>query len=179
MEAWWAKFGQDVFPLLVPCTKWQLEQPSLEAGAIVLVKYEQKFGKDRFRLGRVAQVRRDEDGLVRTAWVGLRNLRRAIREEADVCRAGLTMMELPVQRLVLILPPEEQPQEILAGLANFPRMPAAQVVLPGAQPVQEGVQPPQGQPRRPRLLVQVPQQTEEMGDLPRPQRARGRPRREL
>ena len=95
------------------------------------------------------------------------------------------MTELPVQRLVLILPPEEQPQEVLAGLASFPRMPAARVVLPGGQPIQEAEQAQgeprgeQGQPRMPRLMVQVPQQMVEMGDLPRPQRARGRPRREL
>ena len=147
-----------------------------------MVKYQQKFGKDRFRLGRVVEVRRDEVGLVRTAWVGLRNLRRAIREEGDVCRAGLVMTELPVQRLVLILPPEEQPQEVLAGLANFPRMPAAQVVLPGNQAAQgagQGQEEPREEQRLPRLTVQVPQETEEMGDLPRPQRARGRPRREL
>ena len=183
VEAWWAKFSQDVFPLLVPRTKWQLQQPSLQAGAIVLVRYQQKFGKDRYRLGRVAEVRKDEDGLVRTAWVGLRNLRRAVREEGDVCRAGLVMNELPVQRLVLLLPPEEQPQEILAGLANFPKMPAAHVVLPGREHRLEGarnlVGPPGDSPERPlrRLAVAVPEQVEEMGDLPRPQRPRGRPRR--
>merc|ERR1711867_368702 len=113
VDGWWQKFSQDVFPLLVPRTRWQLQHPDLEAGSIVLVRYESKYGKDRFRLARVVDVRRDEDGRVRTAWVGLRNLHRAVREEVDVCRAGLTMMELPVQRLVLILPPEEQPQEIL------------------------------------------------------------------
>ena len=92
------------------------------------------------------------------------------------------MTELPVQRLVLILPPEEQPQEVLAGLANFPRMPAAQVVLPGNQAAQgagQGQVEPREEQGLPRLTVQVPQEMEEMGDLPRPQRARGRPRREL
>ena len=128
-------------------------------------------------------MRKDEDGLVRTAWVGLRNLRRAVREEGDVCRAGLVMSELPVQRLVLLLPPEEQPQEVLAGLADFPKMPAAQVVLPGRVPRLEGARNPavlpRDSPERPlrRIAVEVPEQVEEMGDLPRPQRPRGRPRR--
>ena len=170
--------------LLVPRTKWQLEQPALEPGAIVLVQYAQKYGKDRYRLGRVVDVRRDQDNLVRTAWVGLRNLRRAIREEADVCRAGLAFVELPVQRLVMVLPPEEQPPEVLHRLAHFPKMPGKRQELPEdphppevrlAGQEGEGLQPGRRQP--PRIQVQVQEQPEEMADLPRPQRARGRPRR--
>ena len=71
---------------------------------------------------------------------------------------------------------------MLAGLARFPKMPAAQVVFLGGQAAGEAGQG-QDEPREvrglPRLTVQVPQEMEEMGDLPRPQRARGRPRREL
>ena len=62
VETWWLKFSHDVFPLLIPRTRWQLEQPSLEPGAVVLVRYESKYGKDRYRLGRVGEVRRDEEG---------------------------------------------------------------------------------------------------------------------
>ena len=174
MDAWWKKFSQDVFPLLVPRTKWQLEHPNLEAGAIVLVRYESKYGKDRFRLARVVDVRRDEDGRVRTAWVGLRNLRRAVREEADVCREGLTMSELPIQRLVMILPPQEQPQEVLEGLRALPPMPGRNAQAPARQ------QPGQaGRVAQQPVRVQVPDPAEEVLDLPRPQRPRGRPRRAL
>merc|ERR1711867_266848 len=123
MGAWWRRFSLDVFPLLVPRSAWKQVHPELRPGAIVLVRYEVKFGKDRYRLARVIDTRRDGNGLVRTAWVGMRCLRRAVREPADVCRAGLTMLELPVQRLVLLLPPEEQPEEILQGLQDFPPMP--------------------------------------------------------
>ena len=178
-----------MFLLLVPRTAWRLQQPELRPGSIVLVRYEVKFGKDRFQLGRVVDTRRDGDGLVRTAWVGLRSLRRAIREPSDVCRAGLTMMELPVQRLVLILPPEEQPAELLEGLDAFPPMPRgrqprvpAQQDAPGpglqALAPEEELEP--ALPQAPAVVVQAPDQAEEIRDLPRPQRAprpRGRPRR--
>ena len=112
--------------------------------------------------------------------MGLRNLRRAVREEADVCRAGLIMSELPIQRLILILPPEEQPAEVLEGLKSFPKMPAAGVRLPGAprqeqQPGRGDLQ--LGEVAPPRVQVQLPDQPEVIVDAPRPQRARGRPRR--
>ena len=137
VEAWWSKFATDVFPLLVPRTTWKTAKPELEVGSIVLVRYEQKYGKDRFRLGRVFDVRRDGDGLVRTAWVGVRALKRAIREASDVCKAGLTPMELPVQRLVMVLPASVQPPELLEGLRGFPPMPRGEARTPAA-PMAEG-----------------------------------------
>ena len=143
-----------------------------------MVKYQQKFGKDRFRLGRVVEVRHDDDGLVRTAWVGMRNLRRAIREEADTCRAGLAMVELPVQRLVLILPPEEQPLEVLAKLKDFPKMPQGRIKTRVDPQRQQNDYPEEVEaPAAPQVQVEVQDGVEEMMDLPRPQRARGRPKR--
>ena len=166
VDAWWTHFSQDVFPLLVPRSAWRQQQPELLPGSIVMVRYEAKFGKDRYRLGRVVETRKDTDGLVRTAWVGMRSLRRAVREPADVCRAGLQMVELPVQRLILILPPEEQPAELLQGLALFPPMPGRRGVQ-GEHPVQ-AARPVVPQPG---VLVQQPDEGEEIVDLPRPQRA--------
>ena len=176
VQAWWLKFSEDIFPLLVPRSTWKRKQPPLAAGAIVLVKYESKFGKDRFRLGRVVDVKVYQDRLVRTAWVGIRALRRVVREPLDVCRSGLSLRELPVQRLVLGLPPEEQPPEVLEGLAGFHSMPGkgGREAQAEAGPEREarGLEP---------VVVQVePQPEEEIVDLPLPQRAppaRGRPRR--
>ena len=146
------------------------------AGSIVLVRYEAKFGRDKFRLGRVVDTRRDVDGLVRTAWVGLRSLRRAVREPSDVCRAGLTFTELPVQRLVLVLTPEEQPAELLEALQDFPPMPGKLQPGVGQRGDAQGGQDP---PRAPVPVVQQPDPQEEILDLPMPQRQprpRGRPR---
>ena len=84
-------------------------------------------------------------------------------------------MELPVQRLVLILPAEEQPQEVLAGLGGFPPMPRGRGLAPQAiVQIERGE--PADQPRQP-LRVEVGEPAEgEILDLPRglPQRERGR-----
>ena len=119
-------------------------------------------------------MRKDEDGLVRTAWVGVRALKRAIREQEDVCKAGLTPMELPVQRLVLVLPAEEQAPEVLQGLGGFPPMPRNPGRVPQLLVQVEGGQPPL-QPGEP-LRVRVEEPAEgEILDLPGalPQRERG------
>ena len=87
------------------------------------------------------------------------------------------MIELPVQRLVLILPPGEQPQELLEGLKDFPPMPR------GGQLQRARVREARGEdPEReaPAVVVQQPEAEDVIRDLPRPQRAtRGRPRRAL
>ena len=116
-------------------------------------------------------MRRDGDGLVRTVWVGVRALKRAIREPEDVCRAGLTPLELPVQRVVMILPADEQPPEVLQGLQGFPPMPRGEGRVPQAL-VQMEEEP--ANVRQP-IRVQGGEPVEgEIVDLPRglPQRVR-------
>ena len=73
----------------------------------MLIKYEQSLGSDRYRLGRIGEVHPDMHGKVRTVTVMTRDRRKASREKAGVCRAGLTQIQLPVQRLVVILPAGE------------------------------------------------------------------------
>ena len=86
-----------------------------------------------------------------------------------MCRAGLTMVELPIQRLVLILPPDEQPAELLEGLAAFPPMPGGRL---GRNPREEPDVEAQAQPRVvPPVRVEQPDLAEEIVDLLRPQRA--------
>ena len=48
--------------------------------------------------------------------VGLRNLVRRAREARPQCKAGLTTVRLPVQRLVVLLPGGLQPGESLLPL---------------------------------------------------------------
>ena len=87
----------------------------------MLVKYCVKFGKDRFRLARVLETREDAHGVVRTVVIGVRNRRVAVREPPGTCKAGLMEMEAPVQRLVLVLPAQEQPEEITRPLRQKAR----------------------------------------------------------
>ena len=98
-----------------------------------MVQYTAKFARDRYRLGRVLRIVDSRDGLVRTVRVGMRNQRRGAREALTENKAGLTEVELLVQRLVLILPGADQPQEIVDKLRDQPNVRATPVVpQPGA-----------------------------------------------
>ena len=116
VRLWWARFFDDVFPLLIPRRAMVARQANLEVGDIVLVRYVAKYGRDAFRLARIVRLHPDRHGIVRTVTVWLRNRARAPRESAEECGQGVVELKTPVQRLVLILPAEDQPQEILARL---------------------------------------------------------------
>ena len=45
----------------------------LDLGAVVMVRYEARFARDRYRLARVLKLIGGRDGLVRSAIVGMRN----------------------------------------------------------------------------------------------------------
>ena len=83
-----------------------------------------------------------------------------------------------MQRLVLILPPEEQPLEVLAKLKDFPKMPQGRIKTRVDPQQQQNDYPEENEAAvAPQVQVEVQDGVEEMMDLPRPQRARGRPRR--
>ena len=76
---------------------------------VVLIQYSSKSAPGTYRLGRVIQVELDEDNLVRTCVVKYRLVKPitgANRQSVD----DVVFKEIcvPVQRLVLILPVEEQ-----------------------------------------------------------------------
>ena len=123
---WWRLYYHDAFPLMVPLRKWYKASEELDVGAVVMVWYASKLAKDRYRLGRVVKVKEGRDGLISTATVALRNNRRGGREALMDCKAGITLIELPVQRLILLLPGREQPEEILRDIG-------ARYGVPGVQ----------------------------------------------
>ena len=106
-DAFWARWSQDGFPLMCPVKKWTQTERNLEVGDIALLKYDKQYGKDKFRLCRVARVFPDAHDRVRTVMVELRDRRKAAREGRGVNRAGLVEMEVAVQRLVVLLPSSE------------------------------------------------------------------------
>ena len=106
-ERWWAEWIRVAFPLLVPRGKWTVQHRNLEVGDIVLLRYEAKFSKDRYRLAKVQRVHPDASGVVRTVTVGMRP--RDARDRTLPYRSRpLLEFEVAVQRLVVILPKEEQ-----------------------------------------------------------------------
>ena len=81
---------------------------NVKTGDVVLLKYDSKFSEARYRLARVTEVFPDHHGVVRTVEVAVRDKRGLHRESQDVCRTTLDKMRIGVQRLVVILPMEEQ-----------------------------------------------------------------------
>ena len=113
VRLWWKSYSHDVFPLLVPLRKWQRLSDVVDVGAIVLVQYAARFARDRYRLARVLRLLPGRDGVVRTVLVGMRNARKGAREPRDQSSAGLSLLKMPVQRLVMILPGSEQPDALI------------------------------------------------------------------
>ena len=106
-EAFWARWSQDGFPLMCPLKKWTQVERNLQVGDVTLLKYDRQLGGAKYRLCRVAQLKPDLHGVVRTVVVELRDRKRGVRERREDCRAGLVEMEVAVQRLVVILPAGE------------------------------------------------------------------------
>ena len=108
VECWWEKWNNDVFPLLATRKKWQDTKQHVQKGDIVMVKSEHKYAKDRYKLGRVMETHPDTHDVVRTVSVGARNNHKGAREKTLQCKAGLSISLVPVQKIVIILPSNEQ-----------------------------------------------------------------------
>ena len=105
---WRERWLSVAFRLLCPFNKWSTEHRNLCIGDIVLLKSEKKLGKDLFRLGRVSRVLEDEEGIVRTVEVGMRSRKARAKEAPEQNKAGLDFIITAIQKLVVILPVEEQ-----------------------------------------------------------------------
>ena len=108
VRKWWEEWLKVAFPLFLPRNKWSRRFRDLKEGDIVLLRYDQKFGEDKFRLGRVLAVHPDPHGVVRTVTVGVRDRRGKKTEQWNRCKSKLAELVVGIQRLVVILPVEEQ-----------------------------------------------------------------------
>ena len=82
---------------------------NMSVGDVVLIQYSSKSAPGTYRLGRVSEVEIDDDNLVRTCVVQyklIKSINDTNRNSTDdvVCKE----VRVPIQRLVLILPVEEQ-----------------------------------------------------------------------
>ena len=102
VSAWWARWQGTAFNLFTPRRKWRQVARNVAVGDVVLLKAESKLGPGTYRLAVVSGVKPDEDGLVRTATIILRDRRKR--------GARLETRQLPmaVQRLAVLLPVEER-----------------------------------------------------------------------
>ena len=108
-RAWWYQYKVQHFSSLIPRQKWLSAERNLSPGDVVLIEYKSKSFPGTYRLGRVKDVEVDDDGLVRTCTVVYKLIKTPMNNVNDVVR-GVTTKEIrvPTQRLVLILPVEEQ-----------------------------------------------------------------------
>merc|ERR1711888_36416 len=100
------------FQSLVPRQKWHQERRNIQIGDVVLIYYANKTSPGSYRLGIVREIHTSKDDLVRTAVVEYSIIRELTRQQRDAY-AGITRKKLtvPIQRLVLIVPREEQLME--------------------------------------------------------------------
>ena len=108
-RAWWYQYKVQCFHSLVPTRKWRNAKRNVAPGDVVLIQYKGKSIPGTYRLGRVKDVELDDDNLVRTCNV----MYKLVQPITDKNRNSINdvvskEIRVPVQRLVLILPIEEQ-----------------------------------------------------------------------
>jgi transposase InsO family protein len=109
-RAWWYQYKVQYFQSLMPTRKWIEKQRNMCPGDVVLIEYKSKSLPGTYRLGRVRDVEVDQhDKLVRTCTV----VYKLIKPVTDINKNSVNdvvtkEIRVPVQRLVLILPVEEQ-----------------------------------------------------------------------
>ena len=108
-SAWWYQYKVQHFHSLVPTRKWVERKRNVTPGDVVLIEYKSKSAPGTYRLGRVLNVEMDDDNLVRTCTVSYKLIRPITARNRDsVTDVVSKEVRVPVQRLVMILPIEEQ-----------------------------------------------------------------------
>ena len=109
-RAWWYQYKVQYFASLVPTQKWQKSGRNMCIGDIVLIEYKTKSFPGTYRLGRVKGIEVDsDDSLVRTCTVEYKLVKPSSKNPRDIFKDITTKeVRVPVQRLILILPIEEQ-----------------------------------------------------------------------
>ena len=107
--AWWYQYKVQCFDSLIPTRKWLDAKRNMMARDVVLIQYSSKSIPGTYHLGRVTEVELDEDNLVRTCLVRYHLVKPIKADNRDSTNDVLRkQIRVPVQRLVLILPVEEQ-----------------------------------------------------------------------
>merc|ERR1711888_480167 len=107
MTVWWKLWRQRALPHLLPYYKWEQARRhrNLQTGDICMLLYESKV-IGNYRLCRVTAAEPSDDGCVRTVTVGY--LPRKQLKKTVYRPAPLETKEVAIQRLVLLVPIEEQ-----------------------------------------------------------------------
>ena len=103
---WWNIWMAQCFDTMLPFRSWTQRQQNLVVGDIVAVAHKPKLGKASYRLARVYDVTKDEEGLVRTAHLEARPP--GGKPGLPYTSKQLQKFPMAVQRLVLIHPVEQE-----------------------------------------------------------------------
>ena len=107
LSAWWSQWSKQVFPNLVPYQRYKdaKRHRNICVGDVCLLCYDGKI-KDTYRICRVVETKKDDQGVVRTVKVQLRP--QDVREKLLPYKSKTPcIQETGVQRLVLIVPAKE------------------------------------------------------------------------
>jgi hypothetical protein len=108
-RAFYRALVKETFPEMVPRRKWRWQERDSRVGDIGFLVYPSKFGKPWYRPCRVVAVHPDLQGTVRTVTVAFRTRRgEAAKKSPELVPAPLETMLVPVQRVAIMLPVEEQ-----------------------------------------------------------------------
>ena len=108
-RAWWYQYKVQYFQNLIPTRKWIDEKRNISSGDVVLIEYKSKSASGTYRLGKVINVEVDKDNLVRTCTVLYKLVKPVTPRNRQTIEDVVSKeVQVPIQRLVLILPVEEQ-----------------------------------------------------------------------
>ena len=110
IKEWWNTWYTSVFSTLIPYRSWRTAKRNVRPGDVALLKFNKKVAPADYRMCRVAEVIHDpEDGLVRTVVVKVPpSARRMISYPDPKKKLKMVSMTVPIQRLCVFLPAEEQ-----------------------------------------------------------------------
>ena len=107
LQQWWEAWYRVAFDSMVVRSKWKTSVRNVRIGDIVLMRSQAKLGPGDYKRGKVDEVFVDDDGLVRTALVQCYKPD-SRRDVAQYKGEGQVKTRVAVQRLVVLLPVEEQ-----------------------------------------------------------------------
>lgn len=105
-QQFWKSWRQDYIAGLQRRNKWYLVHTNLKVNDMVLLQ-DENSPPSKWPLGRIADVYRSDDGLIRSAAVTIPSQ----RKDRGVVTASTTTLDRPVQKLCVLLP-EDLPSPI-------------------------------------------------------------------
>ena len=111
VDGFWRKWSRDFFPSLIVRQKWHTAQRNVKVGDVVLIKDSNQV-RGNWKLGKVSEANPGDDGKVRKVEVQYKNPKPG--EPVNQYHGqGYVTVQQPVQRLVVLIPADEETEEIL------------------------------------------------------------------